>query len=67
MLLRIGQMALALLGMALVLHYGIERDPGWGEVSFMHPVIWTIHWVPLGIGILCLLVTFALIALLPSK
>jgi len=64
MLLRLGQMTVAVLGMALILHFGITRDPGWGETSMMHPVIWTIHWPALGAGIFCLLVTFVLMALL---
>lgn len=64
MLLRVGQMAVAVLGMALILHFGVTRDPGWGESSMMHPVIWTIHWPALGAGIFCLLVTFVLMALL---
>jgi hypothetical protein len=64
MLVRVGQMAVAVLGMALILHYGITRDPGWGETSSLHPVIWTIHWGALGAGIVCLLLTFVLIGFL---
>lgn len=64
MLVRVGQMAVAILGMALILHYGIVRDPGWGETTTLHPVIWTIHWGALGAGIVCLLLTFVLIGIL---
>lgn len=58
MLIRSAQLAIAVFGMALVLHWGIQRDPGWGETSALHPVVWTMHWVPLAGGILCLLLTF---------
>ncbi len=64
MLVRMGQMAVAVLGMALILRYGIVRDPGWGETSSLHPVIWTIHWGALGAGVVCLLLTFVLIGFL---
>ena len=64
MVLRAGQLVIAVLGIALVLRWGITRDPGWGETSSLHPVIWTVHWVPLAAGFLCLLLTFAMIALL---
>lgn len=64
MLVRVGQMAVAVLGMALILHYGITRDPDWGETSSMHPVIWTIHWGALGAGVVCLLLAFAFIGFL---
>lgn len=67
MLVRLVQMAIAVFGMALILHWGILRDPGWGETSALHPVIWTIHWVPLAGGILCLLITFASMALVANE
>jgi len=67
MLVRVGQMAVAVLGMALILHYGITRDPDWGETTTLHPVIWTIHWGALVAGIVCMLLTFVLMALLKNE
>ncbi|SEB45162.1 hypothetical protein [Terriglobus roseus] len=61
MALRIGQLALALLGMTLLLRFGAVREPGWGEVTFGHPPHWTFHAMPLAGGVLCLVVAMGLI------
>ena len=61
MALRIGQLALAILGMVLLLRYGVVRDPAWGEITYGHPPHWTLHTTPLAGGVLCLVVALGLI------
>jgi hypothetical protein len=61
MALRIAQLALALLGMTLLLRFGAVREPGWGEVTYGHPPHWTLHAMPLAGGVLCLVIVMGLI------
>ena len=61
MALRIGQLALAILGMVLLLRYGVVRDPAWGEITYGHPAHWTAHTMPLAGGVFCLVVAMGLI------
>ena len=58
---RMGQLALALLGMVLLLRYGAVRDPAWGEVTYGHPAHWTLHVMPLAGGVLCVVAAMGLI------
>jgi hypothetical protein len=60
-MLRIGQLALALLGMVLLLRFGAVRDPAWGEVTYGHTPHWTFHTMPVAGGLLCLAVALGLI------
>jgi hypothetical protein len=61
MCVRIGQMALAVFGMVLLLRYGAVRDPAWGEITNGRPVHWTMHTMPLVAGALCLVIAMGMI------
>jgi hypothetical protein len=58
---RLAQMATAILGMVLLLRYGIVRVPGWGEGSSTQPVHWEWHTGPALLGVLCIVVALGLI------
>jgi hypothetical protein len=58
---RIGQMALAVFGMVLLLRYGVVRDPAWGELTTGRPVHWTMHAMPVAGGLLCIVAALGLI------
>ncbi len=57
---RLVQMILAVGGMVLVLHYGVERTPPWGEATGL-PVHWNLHLMPFSIGMILIALAMALI------
>ncbi len=60
MALRFAQMALALVGMWLILARGVVRTPAWGQTG-NQPVHWVVSTGPLGFGIVCLVIAMGLI------
>jgi hypothetical protein len=54
------QLALAVLGMVLVLRYGVVRNPPWGEPNGL-PVHWNVHVPALSIGSICIGLALGLI------
>jgi len=54
------QLLLAVVGMVLVLHYGVDRTPPWGEPNGL-PVHWNVHVMPLSIGLILIGLALGLI------